>query len=289
LNAPTLQEDLNPYQLAERLNRLVWSESWPHGNYGPEHTFKRGDSIPDILKIKDVARPEITLAPDDLLVVIEHRQNPDYGRRMLANCTAREVLTNSHTGFVRVLTVTQSGKSIQAADQYKPFGRWDANLDAFGITNSKPVRMHLATPHTRRFGYLGKVNDVRARLTSHPLYTDWQNAYAAALAECERERTERDASLAEAEALRAPYRAKIAELNRLAGEDLVELLAWIGSLNPDHAVHEGIGVVLPTNDWLTRNRLDVYLSGLHATGCITSDQHDRARQLLRELGLAPLQ
>ncbi|MFE0356481.1 hypothetical protein ACFW2K_22745 [Streptomyces nigra] len=158
-----------------------------------------------------------------------------------------------------------------------PEGTWDRTPDmtVFGEPWHElrpPSRMYVTTAN-RRMARVGHLDDIRARITSHPDFGEWQQAYAAAEAdECD-QRQQAQALLDAVKKARAPYREAVRRLLEITGQDL---LIWCDFSTLDRSV----------SGWLASDgRLRVYLAGLKGVGALTEEQYREALKCADTLGL----
>lgn len=203
------------------------------------------------------------LHTDDLVVIYSPHQ-PLTPEKALSWASWRRVDSSSaRTAVLRHVAV--------------PEGTWDKTPDmtVFGEPWNdlrSPSRMYVTTSF-RRMARIGALHDIRARITAHPDFGEWQQAYTAAEAD---ERAQREQAQARIDALkevRAPYRAAVRRLHEITGQDL---LIWCDFGQLDRSV----------SGWLASDgRLRVYLTGLKGVGVLTEEQHREALKCADTLGL----
>ncbi|WP_019061378.1 hypothetical protein [Streptomyces prunicolor] len=232
---------------AAHLARSIFADLWP--------------PLPDA-HIAEVTEGS-QLRRDDLVVIYSPHQ-PLTLERALSWASWRRVASSStRTVILRPVAV--------------PEGTWDKTPDmaVFGEPwhdLHSPARMYVTT-EKRRMARVGALDDIRARITSHPDFGEWQRAYTAAEAD---ERAQREQAQALVDALkeaRAPYRRAVHRLHEITGQDLL-IWADFGPLGRS------------VNGWLASDgRLRVYLTGLKGVGVLTEEQYGEALKCADTLGL----
>ncbi|MFD9044421.1 hypothetical protein [Streptomyces bottropensis] len=203
------------------------------------------------------------LRADDLVVIYSPHQ-PLTLEQALSWASWRRVDSSSaRTAVLRYLAV--------------PDGTWDKTPDmtVFGEPWHNllpPSRLYVKTAH-RRMARVGALDDIRARITSHPDFGEWQQAYTAAEADERAQRQQAQALLDAMREARAPHRAAVRRLDEITGQDL---LIWSDFGPLDQSV----------SGWLASDgRLRVYLTGLKGVGVLTEEQYREALKCADTLGL----
>jgi hypothetical protein len=203
------------------------------------------------------------LHTDDLVVIYSPHQ-PLTPEKALNWASWRRVTSSSaRTAVLRHVAV--------------PEGTWDKTPDmtVFGEPWNElrpPSRMYVTTAF-RRMARIGALHDIRARITSHPDFGEWQQAYTAAEADERGQREQAQALFDATKQARAPYRAAVQRLREITGQDL---LIWCEFSTLDRSV----------SGWLASDgRLRVYLAGLKGGGALTEEQYREALTCADTLGL----
>ncbi|GGX51565.1 hypothetical protein [Streptomyces noursei] len=203
------------------------------------------------------------LRTDDLVVLYSPHQ-PLTPERALSRASWRRVDSSSaRTVLLRPVAV--------------PEGTWDKTPDmtVFGEPWNdlrSPARMYVTTAN-RRMARVGTLHEIQARITSHPDFGEWQQAYTVAEDDERAQRRQTQALLDALEETRAPRRAAVRRLHEITGQNL---LIWRDFGQLDRSV----------SGWLASDgRLRVYLTGLKGVGALTEDQYREALKCADTLGL----
>ncbi|MEU1824282.1 hypothetical protein ABZ502_17865 [Streptomyces abikoensis] len=258
------------------LARTIVLDLWPHSDaLGP--WYGRRLAVAEDLPAEHLRVPAVTSASDvqvdDLVLVFDQRRKNHYD--LLGLLTAREAVDDRETAVARVIAKTE--RTVTVLDCMMPNGYWSScNLDTFGAARpgAEARTMRLNTSR-RQIGYLGSLAGIRQRLINHEDFEAWRTGFAASAAEEQAAQTERQARwAAEQERLR-PLREAAAQLNQIAGEDLME---WdCGATHP----YGGVRLC----EWLREpGRLRTYLAGLNAMGAIADGAYILVEQHLDVIG-----
>ncbi|MEV7885223.1 hypothetical protein ACWD3I_25135 [Streptomyces sp. NPDC002817] len=203
------------------------------------------------------------LRTDDLVVIYSPHQPLTRENALSWAAWWRVVSSSARTAVVRQVAV--------------PEGRWDRTPDmtVFGEPWHElrpPPRMYVTTAN-RRMARVGALHDIRARITSHPDFGQWQQAYTEAEADEHAQRQKAQALVDAAKRERAPYRDAVRRLREITGHDL---LIWCDFSTLEQSL----------NGWLaTDGRLRIYLTGLSGVGALTEEQYREALNCADTLGL----
>ncbi|MFB6885833.1 hypothetical protein ACFCY8_33940 [Streptomyces noursei] len=230
---------------AAHLARTIFADLWP--------------PLPDA-HIAEVGEGS-QLRRDDLVVIYSPHQPLTLEKALSWASWRRVASTSARTVVLRPVAV--------------PGGTWDKTPDmtVFGEPWNalwSPVRMYVTTAD-RRMARVGALDDIRARITSHPDFGEWQRAYTAAEADEHGQRQQAQALVDALKEARAPRRTAVQRLHEITGQNL---LIYFGPL--DRSV----------SGWLaSEGRLRVYLTGLKGVGVLTDEQYREALKCADALAL----
>ncbi|MGW7100294.1 hypothetical protein [Streptomyces sp. NPDC054838] len=260
---------------AANLARDIWRGIWPHieMNDIPQRRHRDNQRPDPSFRLAPLTSGN-DVKPGDLVLSLRVDRNYHYTAESLLTHTAREAVGHFQADVVRVESAADKTLRVRNMVNYPQGGIAGADLRMLGADRDHSETVSYRLPSAKRLlARLGTVEDIRAKLAAHPLYTEWEAAYAAALIEEKAEAADTAKWVAEQEKRLAPLRTAVADFNRIAGEKLLRLSVWDES--PD--IQE---------EWLRKgNRMRIYLAGLNAVGRLDDTQHAAALEHLRTLGL----
>ncbi|MEV8546971.1 hypothetical protein [Streptomyces sp. NPDC051572] len=262
-----------------RLSTLLWAGLWPDDDVSRDSAQSRVmlGELPSVEARIPAVTETTDVAVDDLLVILD-MTGTSVAYDVLGILTGREVMAFSPAPKVAKVVAT-TAKTVTAVMIPTPHDGWECNLDGFAERSYDPTPTMLTLKaKTRRIGRLGTAVGIRQQITDHPLFNEWQRAYA-------------EAKTTQQEAKEAA--AAHATATQLRQQALQRISAIVNRALDFHVIAETIEghMYLNGSDYYhffrKPERLRVHLAGLRAVDKLTDAEYELVTDQLTVVGMLP--